>query len=95
MAVKNSERPLVELSALQRDVLAQLAGMDAPKGVTVVATLEDSYDDTVTETSVYNALTALGNMGLVESKRGGREKYYQTTDAGERELRADIKWRQQ
>jgi len=94
MAVKESERPLAELTAMQRDVLAQLAGMDAPKGVEVVAAIEDSYGDTVTEASVYNALTALGNMGLVESERDGREKHYSTTDAGERELRSDINWRQ-
>lgn len=95
MAVKENGRPLADLTAIQRDVLAQLRKMDDPIGREVADALGDSYDGEVVYGTVNNALTGLERIGLVEGDRDGREKTYRLTDAGERELRADINWRQQ
>lgn len=57
--------------------------------------LEESYGDDVVYTTVTNVLAGLEQIGLAESERDGRNKNYCVTDAGERELRADINWRQQ
>jgi len=94
MAVTETPRPLAELTALQRDVLAQLNQMDDPIVRDVADALGESYGDEVVYATVANALAALQQMGLVEGDRDGRKKNYRLTDAGERELRNDINWRQ-
>ena len=78
-----------DLLGFQRDLLrvaAEVDGEELPKGLTLMARLEDRYSDPINHGRLYTNLSALEDEGLIESEEfDGRTNAYRVTDRG-REL---------
>lgn len=97
MAAKNDQRPLTELSTLERDVLAKLRQLGTATGTDVADALDNDYASGVVYGSVSDALRRLQRDGLVESERSDDDKRtrdYRVTEIGRREHEADLAWRE-
>ena len=80
-----------DLLGFQRDLLlvaAEVDGEELPKGLTLMARLEDRYSGAINHGRLYSNLGDLEDEGLIETERfDGRTNAYRITDRG-RELLA-------
>ena len=87
----SNETTWYDLLGFQRDLLlvaAEVDGEELPKGLTLMARLEDRYSDPINHGRLYTNLSDLEEEGLIESEEiDGRTNAYRVTDRG-RELLA-------
>ena len=80
-----------DLLGFQRDLLlvaAEVDGEELPKGLTLMARLEDRYSGAINHGRLYSNLGDLEDEGLIETEQfDGRTNAYRITDRG-RELLA-------
>lgn len=82
-----------DLTAFQRDCLYTIAGLNAPKGLTIKDELEEYYEIDINHGRLYPNLDTLVEKGLVEKGEvDKRTNYYNLTDRGRRELQARWEW---
>ena len=86
----SDETTWYDLLGFQRDLLlvaAEVDGEELPKGLTLMARLEDRYSDPINHGRLYTNLSALEDEGLIESEEfDGRTNAYRVTDRGRKLL---------
>lgn len=86
--------PLNDLTGFQRDVLSALSHLGGCKGLKIKSFLEEFYDKEIHHGRLYPNLDTLVGKGLVEKGTVDRRtNYYTLTRRGQREIKADHKWR--
>lgn len=86
-------QPLTDLTDFERDLFAQLAGMESAAGIDVIRALE-AHHGRIDSTHGYQALDKLIEVGFIEKRAvDGRTNAYSLTDAGRDALVADVEWR--
>lgn len=86
------DSPLLN-SAIERDVLIVLCGLDDPNGLDVKAELDEYYDKTIRSGHLYPTLNRLNKEGLVSKESvNAVENAYNITARGRRELKAHLRW---
>ena len=87
----SDETTWYDLLGFQRDLLlvaAEVDGEELPKGLTLMARLEDRYSGAINHGRLYSNLGDLEDEGLIETEEiDGRTNAYRITDRG-RELLA-------
>lgn len=88
--------PPTDLTAFQRDLLAQIAilerNTEQPHGLQIKSALEPYYNE-VHHGRLYPNLDTLVNMGLVKKgEKDRRTNYYTVTRRGRRELEEYEQW---
>lgn len=82
-----------DLTGYQRDCLVVIAGLDSPKGLAIMAELDDYYGSEINPGRLYPNLDQLVDKGLVEKgKLDDRTNTYESTTRGKRELEARLEW---
>ncbi len=85
----SDETTWYDLLGFQRDLLlvaAEVDGEELPKGLTLMARLEDRYSDPINHGRLYSNLGDLEDEGLIETEEfDGRTNAYRVTNRG-REL---------
>lgn len=86
---------MADLTALQRDVLFAVAGIDSPNGQDIRRELADSQGRDILSGHIYLNLEQLVDKGLIEkSARNGRSNEYALTADGESWLDDRLEWEQ-
>lgn len=84
---------MADLSAFQRDLLTVIAGLDAPKGLTIKGVLEEQYGESVSHGRIYPNLDKLADKGLVEiGSKDRRTNEYRITARGKLILDGHCAW---
>lgn len=85
-----------ELTAIQRDLLFVVYGMDDPSGQAIKGELEATQDRSVLAGHVYSNLDDLADTGFVDKRiGGGRTNEYGLTEAGRERLHDRVQWESQ
>lgn len=85
-----------EITALQRDILYVIAGLERPAGVDIERELNEYYPSPVGDSRLYQSLNQLVNKGLVsKGEKNARTNEYGLTEAGEAWLEDHRSWRRQ
>ena len=91
--VSDTVRPLHDLNAFRRDLLAVCARDGPTKGLRLKEALQDAYGTEVNHGRLYPALDDLVQLGLVSKEAvDRRSNHYWVTSRGERELEAHTNW---
>ena len=86
-------KPLTDLTDFERDMLAQLAGMESAAGIDIIRALE-AHHGRIDSTHGYQALDKLIAENYAEKRAAdGRTNSYELTDEGRAALVADVEWR--
>lgn len=84
---------MLDLTALQRDILFAVASLDSPNGQEVRRELMDTQARDVLSGHIYLSLGELVEEGLVEkSSRDGRSNEYTLTEEGRTWVRERFEW---
>lgn len=87
---------MADLTALQRDILFVLAGLDSPCGIEVKSELDETDVHDVLSGHLYESIDALVDAGYVEkSPRDGRTNEYYLTDEGREYVRRRVSWQRE
>lgn len=85
-----------QMTAIQRDLLFVLNGMEKPHGQDIKDELKRSQDRSLNDARVYTNLNELAERDLLaKGKKDGRTKEYELTEEGRQQLYARIKWERQ
>lgn len=84
---------MADLTALQRDILFAVAGLDSPNGQEIRRELAETQGRNVLSGHIYLSIEQLVDAELVEkSSRDGRSNEYSLTDDGNAWLRDRLTW---
>lgn len=84
---------MAELTALQRDILFAVAGLDAPNGQTIRGELAETQGRNVLSGHIYLSLEQLVDRGLVgKTSRDGRSNEYALTEDGDAWVWDRLEW---
>lgn len=84
---------MFDLTAFQRDLLYTVSSFAEPHGMKVKRSLQNHYDEEISNARLYNNLGELAERGLVrKGKLNDRANTYQITRQGLRELRRRRQW---
>ena len=82
-----------QLTALQRDMMFAVAGLESPNGREVQRELERTQDREFVSGHVYTVFEELVTAGLLEkSRRNGRSNEYRLTETGRSWLGNRCRW---
>ena len=85
-----------ELTALQRDILTVLSGLDRPAGVDIERELDDYYPSDVGDSRLYQSLNQLVDKGYVtKGMKNARTNEYRLTETGRAWISSYMTWRLQ
>lgn len=86
-------RPLHDLTGFQRDLLAAVAQLNEPNGLTIKGHLESWYTGDVRHGRLYPNLDTLVDKGLLnKGQKNRRTNEYTLTRRGQSELAAHVAW---
>lgn len=82
-----------DLTALQRDILFAVAGLDSPNGQEIRRELAETQGRNVLSGHIYITLGQLVDKELIAKRaRDGRSNEYSLTERGDRWLRDRLEW---
>lgn len=84
---------MADLTALQRDIMFTVAGLDSPNGQEIRRELAETQGRDVLSGHIYLSLEQLVDRGLIEKgRRDGRSNEYALTGDGEAWLGNRLEW---